>query len=91
MVCLSPGLVLLHQLLNSSLLVRLLKPDGVTAAASASVDFGTLAQGVDQFLVNDLTLTAADSQTSLPPDARLSVKVQPLGDLHLVKKGKREK
>lgn len=76
MMCsLSPGLLLLHQLLNSPLVVRLLKADGVTAAASASVDFGRLAQGADQFAVNDLKLTAADTQTSLPPDARLNVKV----------------
>lgn len=75
MVYLSSGLVLLHQLLNSPLLVKLLKADGVTAAASAKVDFGTFAQGVDQFSVKDLKLTAADSQTSLPPDARLNVKV----------------
>lgn len=58
--------------------MKLLKADGVTAAASATMGFGPLAQGADQFSVDDLKLTAADSQTSLPPDARLSVKVQPV-------------
>ena len=71
-------------------MVKLLKADGTTAAASATVGFGPLAQGADQFSIDDLKFTAADSQTLLPPDARLNVKVQPVEELGLVKKGKHD-
>lgn len=59
-------------------MLKLLKADGVTAVASAVLDFGPLAQGLDQFSANDLRFTAADNKLSLPSDARLDVKVQHL-------------
>ena len=72
-------------------MVKLLKADGVTYAASATVGFGPLAQGVDQFSFTDLKLTAADSQMSLPHDWRLDVKVRPVEELDSAKKGKHGK
>ena len=69
-------------------MVRLLKADGVTVAASATVDFGPLAQGVDQFAANNTKFTAADSQAPVPDDARLDVKVWPLEELYLMGRGK---
>ena len=70
------GLLLLHQLLNSPLVLKLLNADGITAVASAVLDFAPLAQGLDQFSANDLKVTAAHNQLSLPSDARLNVKVR---------------
>lgn len=72
------GLLLLHQLLNAPLLIKLLRADGSTALASASLDFVPLAQGLDQFSVASLKLTAADDQTALAADAALTVKVSKL-------------
>ncbi|KAL0022439.1 hypothetical protein WJX79_000099 [Trebouxia sp. C0005] len=70
------GLLLLHQLLNSPLLLKLLKGDGSTALASASLDFAPLAQGVDQFSAACLKLSGADDQTAVAADAAFTVKVQ---------------
>ncbi|KAL3133578.1 hypothetical protein ABBQ38_007425 [Trebouxia sp. C0009 RCD-2024] len=70
-----PGFLLLHQLLNSPLVLKLLKADGVTAVASAVLDFGPLAQGLDHFSASELHFTAADNKLSLPSDACLDVKV----------------
>lgn len=72
---LSSGFLLLHQLLNSPLVLKLLKADGVTAVASAVLDFGPLAQGLDHFSASELHFTAADNKLSLPSDACLDVKV----------------
>lgn len=68
------GLLLLHQLLNSPLLLKLLKGDGSTALASASLDFAPLAQGVDQFSAACLKLSGADDQTAVAADAAFTVK-----------------
>ncbi|DBA74219.1 TPA: hypothetical protein ACH3X1_011009 [Trebouxia sp. C0004] len=68
------GLLLLHQLLNSPLLLEVLKGDGSTALASASLDFAPLAQGVDQFSAASLKLNGADDQTAVAADAAFTVK-----------------
>ncbi|KAA6417329.1 MAG: tetratricopeptide repeat 18, partial [Trebouxia sp. A1-2] len=69
------GLLLLHQLLNSPLLLKLLKGDGSTALASASLDFAPLAQGVDQFSAACLKLSGADDQTAVAADAAFTVQL----------------
>ncbi len=71
-------MLLLHQLLNSPLLLKLLKGDGSTALASASLDFAPLAQGVDQFSAACLKLSGADAQTSVAADAAFTVKAMQL-------------
>ncbi len=68
------GLPVLHQLLNCPLVLKVLKADGSTALASATLDFGPLAQGLDQITAPSLKLTAADSQAALVSEAALTVK-----------------
>lgn len=71
----SSGLPLLHQLLNTPLVLTLLTADTSTPVATTSVDFGPFAQGLDQFAANGLKLTASDGQNSVAPTASLNVKV----------------
>lgn len=69
-------------------MLKLLKADGITAVASATLDFGPLAQGVDQFSADNVKITAADNQLSLPPDACLNVKVQRLEEVPVLEAGR---
>lgn len=75
------GLPLLHELLNAPLVVKLLQADGTTVVASASVMFDPLAQGLDQFSVNGLMLSASDSQNTSAPNVQLDVEVLRLWDM----------
>lgn len=72
------GLPLLHQLLNSPLVFNVLKADGSTTFASANLDFGSLAQGLDQISATSLTLKAIDNQTQVASDATLTAKAMKL-------------
>ena len=74
-LCNGSGLPLLHQLLNAPLVLKLLKANGTTVIASASLDFGPLAQGLDQFSAESLQLTASESPSLLGPNACLNAKV----------------
>lgn len=68
------GLPLLHQLLNSPLVLRVSQAGGDTVA-SASLDFGGLAQGLSQLSETALQLTSAAGQIALAPNAVLRVQV----------------
>ena len=70
------GLPLLHQLLNSPLVLRVSQAGGDTVA-SASLNFGELAQGLSELSETALQLTSAAGQVELAPNAVLKVQVSP--------------
>ena len=73
---LTAGLPLLHQLLNKPLVLRVSQAGGDTVA-SASLDFGGLAQGLSELSETALQLTSAAGQVALAPNAALKVQVSP--------------
>lgn len=73
------GLPLLHQLLNSPLVLRVTATGNDAAAvASASLDFAPLAQALSEVPETPLQLTSADGQITLAAAAALKVQVSHL-------------